>query len=462
MKLFKNYIGICLLAAASFGLPACNKKLDVIPGGQIVPNQIKSQGDVEAVIKGIYSNLQDPNAFGERNLLMADLLGDEGEISFEGTFLNYRLVQEKNQDKNSSIVEGMWQRSYYTINNANLVLENLDKVSKDSKEAFEAEARFLRGLVYFNLCNFYAKPYSAGNVTSTLAVPLILKATIGQENLKDSYQGRATLDAVHKQILEDLLFAAEKLPEYIGNGRADKYVASAILSRVYLSEGKYEEAATAANEVIESGEYALTSSYSKAFNNASNSTEDVFAIQQTNQSNSGTTNNGLTTFYGGYDYGSRGDIIIDLDALPVTFEANDERGNFFYENYGINVDDGMYTTKWRDQYKVIPIVRLAELYLTRAEANFRAGTTIGADPIDDVNEVRHRSGASVLNKITVDDIVEERVRELLFEGDKIWTYKRLKKDFGSLSYLYDKLIFPIPQREIDVNTKLKDQQNPGY
>ena len=84
----------------------------------------------------------------------------------------------------------------------------------------------------------------------------------------------------------------------------------------------------------------------------------------------------------------------------------------------------------------------------------------GVDPVDDINIVRERSNAYALESVTGNDFVDERFRELAFEGDRLWTLKRLKKDVDGSPFDYEKLILPIPQRETDVNSNL--EQNPGY
>ena len=81
-------------------------------------------------------------------------------------------------------------------------------------------------------------------------------------------------------------------------------------------------------------------------------------------------------------------------------------------------------------------------------------------PKDDINKVRQRSTATALSTVTAMDFVEERFRELAFEGDRLWTLKRLQMNVDGRSYDDDKLVLPIPQREIDVNSNLV--QNPGY
>jgi hypothetical protein len=102
------------------------------------------------------------------------------------------------------------------------------------------------------------------------------------------------------------------------------------------------------------------------------------------------------------------------------------------------------------------------MYLTRGEANLRKGGTPtgGATPAEDINIIRERSNAAPLSGVTGDDFVDERFRELAFEGDRLWTLKRLKLDVDGRPFNDDKLVLPIPQRETDVNGNLT--QNPGY
>lgn len=463
MKIYNKYIGAIMLMVAAATFSACNKKLDVTPGKDIVPDQIKTADDVQGVLMGAYTNLQDRSSLGERLLLIPDLLAGNGELTFRGTFFNYGQYDTKTQDATSDIAEEIWQRGFTTVNNINLVISKIDLVPEDQRPAVLAEAKFIRGVVYYYLVNLYGKPYSAGNTTSNLAVPLILDAITDITDLPKGYQGRATVDAVYKQVVADLQDAAANLPEDNGSeGRANKYAAYAFLSRVYLAEAKYTEAVAMADSIIQSGAYSLNNAFDKAFNSVINTSEDIFAIQQTAQSNAGNANAGLQTFYGGRGYSGRGDITVNLSVVPG-FESDDARRNFTYLDRGINVGSGTYTTKWQRQYKVIPVVRYAEIILTRAEANLRAGTAVGAPPLDDVNEIRARSNASQLATVTADQVADERVRELLYEGDKLWTYKRLKRSIGSRSYDDNKLVLPIPQREIDASQgKLNGQQNPGY
>ena len=137
------------------------------------------------------------------------------------------------------------------------------------------------------------------------------------------------------------------------------------------------------------------------------------------------------------------------------YEAGDARKTFFTLSGGNN-----YTRKHLDRYGNVPVLRLAEMYLTRAEANFRNNTAIGAEPLSDINRIRARVGLPVLSSLTLDAITKERYLELAFEGHNLHEAKRLQKSVGALSWNSPKLILPIPQREMDVNKSLV--QNEGY
>jgi hypothetical protein len=456
MKIIKNSFAVLLPLLI---IAACNKDLNVQPQNNIT--EIKTGDDVKAVLFGGYKLLQNASAFGEQYILMADLLASEDQVNWTGTFTTYRQIADKSQDKTSPVATSIWENSYLIIDVANTVLDNIDVVDAGEQDAIAAEAKFLRGITYFELVNYFGKPYSAGNVSSNPGVPLVLEPVYVYDSTKNK-PSRASVADVYQQVIADLTDASNNLPPDADNGRATSYAAEAFLSRVYLNMQDYANAATMANDVIQSGNYTLTSNYDQAFNNASNSSEDVFGIQQTPQSNAGTSNNGLTTFYADYGtYGGRGDVQVNPGYFDY-FTANDSRKTFVYEGYSINGNDGTYTLKWSEFYRVIPVIRLAEMYLTRGEANLRKGGNPigGVSPLEDINTVRERAGAPALNSVTGDDFVDERFRELGFEGDRLWTLKRLQLDVDGFAYDAPELVLPIPQREIDVNSNLV--QNEGY
>lgn len=460
----KHILYISSLVFLFFIVPSCNKKLDVQPQNSITPDQIKTSNDVLAVLGGGYEQLQSYSAFGEQLMLIPDLLASQDQVDWVGTYSNYKQVKTKKLVATNSIASSIWGNSYKVIAIANVVLDKISLVDSADRATIQGEALFLRGVMHFELVGLFAKPYSDGAASTNLGVPIVLTPSYFYDSTKDK-PARATVAAVYTQVIADLQAAISKLPTSNGNGRADKYSAEAFLSRVYLAMGDYANAVAQADDIIQSGNFKLADTYAKAFNNNSNSTEDLFAIQQTSQSNVGTSNQGLTTFYCPYaglppgQTSGRGDAQRDPNYSNY-FEVSDARGADTTEGTSIAGEDGIYPNKWQFFYKAIPVIRLAEMYLTRGEANLAAGTSVGANPLDDINFVRERAGASDLSTVASSDFVDERFRELGFEGDRFWTLKRLKLNVDGYSYDDGKIVLPIPQSEVDVNKNIV--QNPGY
>jgi hypothetical protein len=98
--------------------------------------------------------------------------------------------------------------------------------------------------------------------------------------------------------------------------------------------------------------------------------------------------------------------------------------------------------------------------LVRAECNARLRTVVGDTPLNDLNLIRRRAGATLKTAATLDLILNERILELSFEGLRIHDFKRTKRSTGTYTYNSDELVFPIPEREMRANKSLV--QNPGY
>ena len=136
----------------------------------------------------------------------------------------------------------------------------------------------------------------------------------------------------------------------------------------------------------------------------------------------------------------------------------------YYRGVGTIVNsNGINTSKWGSYYTNIPMIRLAEMYLIRAEANFEdPGADIGPNtPTQDINLVRGRAHAPQHGStVTREQIREERYLELCWEGFRLHDLKRWKQNIGSYPYDAGNLILPIPFREMEVNDLLV--QNEWY
>ena len=171
------------------------------------------------------------------------------------------------------------------------------------------------------------------------------------------------------------------------------------------------------------------------------------------QVTSSSGNNSFQTFFSA---NSRGDIQINPTHIAL-YETGDSRLNLFYSSGGSE-----FTGKFDDLYGNVHIIRLAEMYLIRAEANFMAGTATGDSPLNDINVIRTRASLTPLTsmQLSLAAILKERKLELAFEGSAVHDIKRTQGNVALLPWNSPKLIYPIPQREIRANPNLT--QNAGY
>ncbi len=452
MKNIKSY---AWATVAGFGLLliGCGDRLEIEPDNTIGASQaLETFDDVQALLVGAYDILGDGDLYGGNLLRDSELLGGDSELFWDGTFVAPGEIYNKRILVNNGQAEATWFEAYEAINITNNVLANLDVVDEDEQERVEGEARFIRGTLYFELVRLYGRAWNDGDPAANLGVPLVLEPTIVIDD--ESFVTRSTVAQVYEQVLTDLQTAADLLPA--ANGFfATTYAAQGMLSRVYLMQGRYPEAAAAANSVISSEAYALNANYADAFaNESANTAEDVFAMQVSSQDGI----NEMNTFFAPPANQGRGDIYM-LETHLALYEAGDARRAFFYFDED---QEQTYTGKWTDQFGNVNVIRLAEMHLTRAEANFRSGTAVGAAPLADVNAIRARAGLTPLADVTLDIILRERRLELAFEGHRIHDLKRTGRPTAAFPFDSPNLVYPIPQREVDANPELVEQQNPGY
>ncbi len=405
--------------------------------------------NVEDLLVGSYIFAGSGGSYGGQTYIASELVGSSGELIWNGTFNDGQQYIDKSILSSNGMVSSMMADNYDVINQVNTVLFGLDLFEDpERRNRVEGEAKFLRGLEHFDLVRFFGKQYQSGGSNSQLGISILLTSTLNEiaEN------PRSSVEEVYSQVINDLNDAVNLLPN--SNGVfADKYAAKALLARVYLQQKNYLAARDAANEVIQNSGHSLASDFGAAFNNDIDSSEDIFAMQVTLQAGSNTMNTFWATQANGGRPGNP-DIAISDDFIN-SYEANDDRGQYFYTGNGGNA-----TTKWIDRNANVPLLRLAEMYLIRAECNQRLNASVGDSPLNDVNRIRSRANATELNSVGLDDILVERRFELAFEGHLLHDVKRLGLTAGGLPSDSNRLVFPIPEDEL--NTNPNSSQNPGY
>jgi tetratricopeptide (TPR) repeat protein len=442
----KNKIIKALIYTSAIIAFGCNKKLDTVPTGSVsAADALKTGDDVKVALVGAYRDFGATNFYGGLVFVEADLLANSNEMNWSGTYQGMTQISNKAIPVDNGFVSGVWLAGYKTINDINNVLANLSVLNAKDKDRVQGEAEFLRGASYFELVKMFAKDWSDGTPSANPGVPLVLTPTTSITSA--SLVKRNTVLEVYTQVIKDLKDAESKLPNTNGIF-ATKAAAEAILARVYLQQADYANAAIAANNAINNSGATLNNSYADAFG-ATNTKEDIFATQVT-------TSSGVNDFNTYYSSSQRGDIQIN-DAHFLLYDPNDDRLNLFYDDNG-----SIYTGKFEYLYGNVHTIRVAEMYLIRAESNFRMGTTVGDTPENDINRIRTRVNLSPIapGTLTLDEILLERKLELAFEGFSLDDVKRLHLSVATIPWNSPRLIFPIPKREIIVNNNLT--QNEGY
>ncbi len=427
---------------------SCKDILQLEPA-QSLSNETALDNDqgVKQALIGAYDNISQSSLLGGELMRNAELYAGAGEIIWVGTFTAPREIWLRDILVNNIDVNGLWVDAYECINSCNNVLNALDVVVEEDKNRVEGEALTLRAWCHFELTRMFGQQYDAALSSSQLGVPIILTPTL---LVGDNVEVlRSTVEQCYAQVIADLTAAEILLPES-NNEFINRYTVAALLARVYLQKEDYAGARDAADRVITSNQFELLTNYADCFGQDNKTDEDVFSLEISDLDGT----NALNLYFSINDFGGRGDIEIEPEHLAL-YEAGDLRKELFFEDVGVT-----YTGKFNNEFGNIGVIRLAEMYLIRAECNQRLGSAIGADPADDFNLVHIRAGLPSEAGVTLDDILLERRLELAFEGFKVHDVKRLHEMIATMNYNDNKMVYPVPQNEIDINPLL--MQNPGY
>ncbi|MEQ9165072.1 MAG: RagB/SusD family nutrient uptake outer membrane protein [Fulvivirga sp.] len=433
------FIAICFLAVTS-----CEDYIDEQPvdsiGDDIVIEDLES---LNAAVLGMYSSMQVGNQYGELQVFMPGILSDEME--FTGTFPTKADMAVNNLTAENGTMRGVWSSPYLTIFIANTILERAENAGDASEIAsFIAEAKFGRALALFNLVKLWG------------GVPMPLTSDVSA----NSALGRTSEAEVYAQIITDLTDAVAALPTKADNGvaRATRGAANALLARAHLYSGNLSAAGTAANAVITSGEYSIDPDYANIFDQTASSPERIFEIFASNQDQSNLGFFAQPTGLGGrYDYAPSRAFYAEIDDA-------DERKALIVPNTADAAFAGFFVT---DKYTDGPngtdraqAIRLAEMYLIRAQAN---------QDVADLNILRTRAGLAPLGAYSDAAIYFERKVELAFEGHRWFDLRRsgtidaVMSAVKPASWNPTDVLLPIPQRELEQNPTLgPSDQNPGY
>lgn len=464
MTYLKKYLLLTLVIAT--GCDVLNQNPQTAISDDIA---IQDQKSAEAALNGLYSQLQSGNYYGNNLQIISDVTSDIAQSV--GTWDFYREMDTYVTSTGNLESRDLWSQIYTTINHANNIITevpNLDNVAQNTKDQILGEAYFIRALSYFDLTRtFGGVPGLAG----TMGVPIVTNPSrkIGES----SYPERATIEASYNQVESDLKVAEKLLDGFVSPNRASAAAAQAMLSRLYLYIQNYELAEQYATQIIDGYSFELTENFEDNFF-SENTSEAIFELAFNT-----TDNNGIRFWYFPSDKGGRGDIALhDTYAAMVMSRADDERSKLidFDDNVGV-----YYPTKYKKPGgdDNIQVLRLAEMYLNRAEARTRKATPDFSGALADLNKIRNRAGLpdttgsgvdtkeEILNAIQLErgiEFIEEGHRwfDLVRTGRAVNVLTNIRRTNGDPVSLVDpgRMVFPIPSRDLDANTNL--EQNEAY
>lgn len=462
------------------------------------------QGDISGIDEGF-------SQYVRLYWQMQELPTDEAVIAW-----NDDGVQELNTQiwsADNQFLVSMYYRVFFQAGMANEFLRETTDERLDARnvgaplraqiQQYRAEARFLRALSYWHGLDLFGD------------IPLVTEA----DALGATAPRQASRTELYDFVVAELTEIRPELPAAGAGqyGRADRAAVDMLLAKLYLNSEVYtgtprwSEARAAAEAVISAGGYSLDDEYREIFL-ADNHTspEIIFAVTQDGQN---TRSYGGTTFLahasvGGAldaaDYGLNGGwwglrMRPEVVALfPSPFAGSDRRSSTIFVAQGespaitdlLNFQQGVAVPKYSNVTSTgapgsdlefvdtdYPMFRLADAYLMYAEAVLRGGGGSRAAALGYVNELRERaydgtSGNITDAQLTLDFILDERARELYWEGHRRQDLIRFDRFTGSYVWTFKggvpsgtatesfRELYPLPESELLANPNL--EQNPGY
>jgi len=457
-------------ALALFTMQACEKTVDLVPSDSINEgNVFQTAADLEQGLLGVYGSWN-----GENGMYINAIVSDETKISNEnrgqGQFeFKWQYVPSQGGSASSG-----WTNFYYTIGLANKVLAAMDKVNATTaadiakKDLVKAQLLALRGMAHFELLQRFTGKYNP----SAKGIPYTVTSDIAAR------PSRASVADVVKGIEADLaaakvtaLPAAPAVTGTAGTILLSRSVVAGYQARLALFKGEWSAASNFATEAINNSGKTLA----PAALFPSIWTDETEAEVMWKQRRSGT---GVGTLW----QDNNGDVFFEpSDKLKALFNrTTDVRFKTYFLVNPASQDtclvNKFYASPRGPKIVDVKAMRVAEMYLIRAEGKAEAGDLAGAAA--DYNTLRAARITGYVNEtfsskdVAIAAIYEERARELCFEGFRFFDHlrrgisiSRLASDVQSSSWQNlaasdFRMLFPIPQSSILANSNM--EQNPGY
>ena len=464
-------------------LGSCDDQLNLEPFDAASTEQaLTNQAEFENAIRGMYLRARNDDDdlantyYGGWMLSIPDIISDNLIISSEGRtskqdfhYFNYT---------GNITWSGLWDDAYEVVVAANLVLENIDRLPQDTvTNNIRGEALTMRALAHFDLVRVFSgiPPLATAE---DLGIPYITSSDPSQ------LPSRPPVAETYSRIIGDFEEAKGLINSDNGEGRLNKASVAGLLSRVYLYTRDYANAIANATQALEAnGTLTNTETFGDIWSDATD--EGVlFKIRIIDQDNIQIGNEYSQTG----PTGVRSEYVVDY-GFYQTYPDNDVRKDVYFSTSPFAEKEFIHIAKYfgratgNANVNDAKVLRVAEVYLNRAEAYFKSDNEAAA--LSDLNTLRANRYTDFISgtesgEALLDAILLERRKELAFEGHRFFDLKRLglpiirsnfgdEADGGGQSIPEDlqtlpanspKFLLPIPQTELNVNNNM--QQNPGY
>lgn len=433
-----------------------------------VANYYQDENQIEGALVAAYSQFA---SIASQLQTYADFKSDN--------FKYYQYVQYSYSTNNYDRWESpLWSSLFRLIFRSNQVINYVPE-GIDNADQYVAEARFLRAYAYFWLVRCYG-------MVPIVTTPLTRDEAINME--RDSEEN------VYLQIENDLMFSIENLPLDNPLGRANKYVAEAVLAKAFIAQSgyplnnnRYEDAIPLLEDIIQNSKYQLENNYADIFNLQGEKGAEIIwsAIMDSDQKGKKHSDDYLLDPNAGVralcepEFAKGEDPL--LGNLWLSFEDGDIRRDVSLDSVSQG-SDGIWQNQvtcakykygyesgigWTSDYIFI---RYANILLLYAEVLHQTGhSSIIGDKWSIVNSIRNRAGLpdadQSLNFMEI--LLEERRHEFIWEGVRWFDLVRTNTFIEKLKHIGKENVadfwkyMPIPVSEMDKMSKIWEN-NDGY
>lgn len=459
-----NILGILLV----FIFGSCSMEPEIADQADTT---LKNVDDMRVLMDGAYYKMVNHNYWG-RNMLLV------GEVRSDNTFSNgrsNRYVEWSKMDllDTDTYNDGLFNYAYGTVAGPNVIInadtEGIFSENHADMDHIIGEAYALRALAHFDLLRVYGQAYITEG--SGLGIPYMTEFRGEQGNNVPRHTVAENKNQLYNDIEEAIHYLSRGSSSEFANSksRISLDAAYALQSRIGIYFKDYDYALQGSSQIVDKYPITAAGEVLDYWAMSTPGAASIFELEQNPTDNQGQNNIG-------YIY--RGLKLGDVEVFPnlfadAGFDANDVR----FSHEMIHVDNiglrnfGKYPADDESGHDNIKVFRIEEVVLNHAESLLMGSGNDAANALKYLNSIPQNRHATTYSTATIENILKERRKELLFEGFRLYDLARYNLDLrdvdpstinnhGFVPAGDKRMAMPIPRHEMDSNKQMV--QNPGY